>query len=65
MPFLTDEDTGDLLTTEQFGTYCDKMEKATVWGGQPEVIYDWILWITVHHFQFRRVLKNYLGGGTQ
>ncbi|BFZ13255.1 hypothetical protein BsWGS_16294 [Bradybaena similaris] len=37
LPFLTNPDTGDILTSEEFEKYCDKTAKLPVWGGQVEL----------------------------
>jgi len=37
-PFLTDPDTGEMLTADGFEAYCKKIEKTTCWGGQPEIL---------------------------
>lgn len=36
-PFITDPNTGEMLTQDQFFEYCDRIENTPLWGGQPEV----------------------------
>ncbi|KAJ0054949.1 hypothetical protein NL108_008658, partial [Boleophthalmus pectinirostris] len=36
-PFLTNPNTGDLLTTEEFEKYCSDVEHTSAWGGQLEL----------------------------
>ncbi|CAL1532307.1 unnamed protein product [Lymnaea stagnalis] len=37
LPFLTNPDTGDMLTPEEFEKYCDKTANSPTWGGQIEL----------------------------
>ncbi|CAG5118072.1 unnamed protein product, partial [Candidula unifasciata] len=37
LPFLTNPDSGDILTAEEFEKYCDKTANSPVWGGQVEL----------------------------
>jgi len=37
LPFLTNPRTGDMLTGEEFESYCDKMMNTPAWGGQIEL----------------------------
>lgn len=37
MPFMTNPDTFEMLTNEEFEEYCDKIENTKVWGGQLEI----------------------------
>lgn len=37
LPFLTHQDTGDLLTETQYEQYCTDVADTHTWGGQPEV----------------------------
>ncbi|XP_068207319.1 deubiquitinase OTUD6B-like [Palaemon carinicauda] len=36
-PFITNPDTGEQLTPEEFEEYCDQTENTPAWGGQPEL----------------------------
>ncbi|XP_064082315.1 deubiquitinase OTUD6B-like [Macrobrachium nipponense] len=36
-PFITNPDTGEQLTPEEFEEYCDQIENTNAWGGQPEL----------------------------
>uniref|UniRef100_A0A8C4M1M5 ubiquitinyl hydrolase 1 n=1 Tax=Equus asinus TaxID=9793 RepID=A0A8C4M1M5_EQUAS len=38
LPFLTNPNTGDMYTPEEFGKYCDDIVNTTAWGGQLEVV---------------------------
>ncbi|CAF99401.1 unnamed protein product, partial [Tetraodon nigroviridis] len=37
LPFLTNPDTGDLYTTDEFEKYCSDVEHTAAWGGQLEL----------------------------
>lgn len=37
LPFLTNPNTGDLYTTEEFEKYCNDVEHTAAWGGQLEL----------------------------
>ncbi|XP_055927885.1 deubiquitinase OTUD6B-like [Argiope bruennichi] len=37
LPFLTDPDTGDILSDEQYVKYCEDIRNTTAWGGQIEI----------------------------
>nr|XP_008539017.1 PREDICTED: LOW QUALITY PROTEIN: OTU domain-containing protein 6B [Equus przewalskii] len=37
LPFLTNPNTGDMYTPEEFGKYCDDIVNTTAWGGQLEL----------------------------
>nr|XP_026487431.1 deubiquitinase OTUD6B-like [Vanessa tameamea] len=37
MPFLTNTDTNEMLTDQEFEEYCDKIKNTKVWGGQLEI----------------------------
>ncbi|XP_017276100.1 deubiquitinase OTUD6B [Kryptolebias marmoratus] len=37
LPFLTNPNTGDLFTTDEFEKYCSDVEHTTAWGGQLEL----------------------------
>ncbi|KAF5915140.1 deubiquitinase OTUD6B [Diceros bicornis minor] len=37
LPFLTNPNTGDMYTPEEFGKYCDDTVNTAVWGGQLEL----------------------------
>ncbi|XP_072303572.1 deubiquitinase OTUD6B isoform X2 [Eucyclogobius newberryi] len=37
MPFLTNPNTGDLFTTDEFEKYCSDVEHTSAWGGQLEL----------------------------
>lgn len=37
LPFLTNADTGDMYTTDEFEKYCSDVEHTAVWGGQLEL----------------------------
>nr|KAI8761933.1 OTU domain-containing protein 6B-like [Biomphalaria glabrata] len=37
LPFLTNPDTGDMLTEEEFESYCHKTAHSPMWGGQVEL----------------------------
>ncbi|CAH0700506.1 unnamed protein product [Spodoptera exigua] len=37
LPFMTNPDTFEMLTDEEFEEYCEKLENTKVWGGQLEV----------------------------
>lgn len=37
MPFMTNPDTCEMLTSEEFDEYCSKIENSKVWGGQLEI----------------------------
>ncbi|KAM4549919.1 deubiquitinase OTUD6B [Fundulus diaphanus] len=37
LPFLTNPDTGDLFTADEFEKYCNDVEQTAAWGGQLEL----------------------------
>jgi len=37
LPFTSNTKTGDMLSTEEYGKYCDDIENTTTWGGQLEI----------------------------
>lgn len=37
LPFLTNPNTGDMYTPEEFGKYCDDIVNTAAWGGQLEL----------------------------
>ncbi|KAH9515524.1 OTU domain-containing protein 6B [Bulinus truncatus] len=37
LPYLTNPDTGDMLTEEEYETYCNKTANSPMWGGQLEI----------------------------
>ncbi|KAM9626284.1 deubiquitinase OTUD6B isoform 4-T5 [Trichechus inunguis] len=37
LPFLTNPNTGDIYTLEEFGKYCDDIVNTAAWGGQLEL----------------------------
>lgn len=37
LPFMSNPDSLDMLTEEEFEDYCDKIDKTKVWGGQLEI----------------------------
>ncbi|XP_029976480.1 deubiquitinase OTUD6B [Salarias fasciatus] len=37
LPFLTNPDTGDMYTTDEFEKYCSDLEHTAAWGGQLEL----------------------------
>ena len=37
LPFMTNPDTCEMLTSEEFEEYCSKIENTKVWGGQLEI----------------------------
>lgn len=37
LPFLSNVDTGDLLTDEQYEDYCNEVANTSAWGGEVEV----------------------------
>lgn len=37
LPFLTNPDTGDLLTPDEYEKYCIDIASTAVWGGEPEI----------------------------
>uniref|UniRef100_A0A7M5URB9 OTU domain-containing protein n=1 Tax=Clytia hemisphaerica TaxID=252671 RepID=A0A7M5URB9_9CNID len=37
LPFTSNTKTGDILSTEEYGKYCDDIENTTTWGGQLEI----------------------------
>lgn len=37
LPFLTNPDTGDMYTADEFEKYCDDVEHTAAWGGQLEI----------------------------
>jgi OTU domain-containing protein 6 len=37
LPFISHPDTGDQLTDEQYGEYCDEVAYTSAWGGELEV----------------------------
>ncbi|XP_078396849.1 deubiquitinase OTUD6B [Cetorhinus maximus] len=37
LPFLTNSNTGDMYTPEEFEKYCDEVANTTAWGGQLEL----------------------------
>ncbi|XP_054446225.1 deubiquitinase OTUD6B isoform X1 [Pteronotus mesoamericanus] len=37
LPFLTNPNTGDMYTPEEFGKYCDDIANTAAWGGQLEL----------------------------
>ena len=37
LPFLTNQETGEMLTDEEFEEYCTKMANTNAWGGQIEL----------------------------
>lgn len=37
LPFLSNADTGDLLTDEQYEDYCNEVANTSAWGGEVEV----------------------------
>ncbi|XP_071078333.1 deubiquitinase OTUD6B isoform X2 [Desmodus rotundus] len=44
LPFLTNPNTGDMYTREEFGKYCDDIVNTAAWGGQLE-IYETCVWL--------------------
>ncbi|XP_045143542.1 deubiquitinase OTUD6B isoform X2 [Echinops telfairi] len=44
LPFLTNPNTGDIYTLEDFGKYCDDVVNTAAWGGQLE-IYETCIWL--------------------
>ncbi|XP_054446226.1 deubiquitinase OTUD6B isoform X2 [Pteronotus mesoamericanus] len=44
LPFLTNPNTGDMYTPEEFGKYCDDIANTAAWGGQLE-IYETCIWL--------------------
>ncbi|XP_036914604.1 deubiquitinase OTUD6B isoform X2 [Sturnira hondurensis] len=44
LPFLTNPNTGDMYTPEEFGKYCDDIVNTAAWGGQLE-IYETCIWL--------------------
>lgn len=37
LPFLSNVDTGDLLTDDQYEDYCSEVANTSAWGGEVEV----------------------------
>ncbi|XP_062044258.1 deubiquitinase OTUD6B isoform X2 [Lepus europaeus] len=44
LPFLTNPNTGNMYTSEEFGKYCDDIVNTAAWGGQLE-IYETCIWL--------------------